>query len=157
MPTRLSNATKQARRERDAAESMRNDAVDNARNAMNVVATARAERDSAREERDATQKRFESITSLAVSQRGHIRRLFNSIFHLNLELARKAGYIDRVREEDAGGPVVEPVEGVDVDTARDALAGARSEKMVASVIDGMDDDVLDQVLGRDLDADYVRG
>lgn len=125
MPTRMSGATRQARRERDAAESLRDDAVDNARNAMNVVATARAERDSAREERDATQKRLESMTSLAVSQRGHIRRLFNSIFHLNLELARKAGYIDRVR--------------------------------VASVIDGMDSEVLDQVLGRDPDADYVRG
>lgn len=154
MPTKSSRALKEARRDLAFAEDMN-------RNAASTLAQTRAERDKAREERDIAVKVGVDMSAEISRQRQHVRRLFNSIFHLNLDLARKVGYIDRVKETDSDiRTSVEPIMATDfpdIDRERDALAGARSEKMVASVIDGMDSDVLDQVLGRDPDADYDRG
>lgn len=143
-------------------------ALDATRNAGSAAQTARIERDQARMKvEEAAQQLIENdrhfVRLQAESRRDsqHIRRLFNSIFHLNLELARKAGYIDRVKEMDSvhvGMPVVsEPDMGTIIDRERDNLANARSDRRVASVIDGMDSEVLDQVLGRDDEADYDRG
>lgn len=130
---------------------------------------ARAERDETKQEiaslKESSQKYAEAVLADSLRQRQHIRRLFNSIFILNLELARKGGYIDRVKETDSTNKadLTEPELGrmwpeQEIDAARGDLAGARSERMVARVIDGMDNEVLDQVLGREPDAmDYDRG
>lgn len=148
-----------------------NEALDTARNATSALQTARLERGEARDAAAAARAEIASLKSdsalysqsvLAEHQRqhAHIRRLFTSVFRLNLELARKGGYIDRVKETDAKGePIIDPELGwpEEVNAEREKLAGARSETMVARVIDGMDTDVLDAVLGRDPDADYMRG
>lgn len=138
--------------------------TDAARNAENVARAMRAERDQARIETESIHDQLREndrncLNMMSEIGRGHqhVRRLFASIFHLNLELARKAGYIDRVKEMDAQSPesIIGPAEFIDRE--RDNLAGARSDKMVASVIDGMDPDILDQVLGRNDEVDFERG
>jgi len=132
------------------------------RNLMTSLATERNSTDILRREAGEAQAKIDSLEGShsrfaeavhadAQRQRQHIRRLFNSIFHANLEIARKAGYIDRVREQDAitAGDVVEPTEGgINVDRARAHLADAANDRTVNSILDGMDPDVLDQVLGR---------
>lgn len=152
MSTRPSRAFKEAKRHLASAEDM-------IRNSNSALAQTRTERDKAREERDIAVKVGVDMSAEISRQRQHVRRLFNSIFHLNFDLARKVGYIDRVKECDAQispTAVTEPA-SFDIDRARDELSGARSDRMVSGVIDGMDPDILDQVLGRDPDADYVRG
>lgn len=135
--------------------------LDTARNAASTLQAVRYERDQARKEAEDAGNSEKNIRAQVALQRTHVRRLFASIFHLNLELARKNGYIDRVRETDEdrsiAGPASDEISPEQVDAAREYLAGARSDKMVARVIDGMDTDVLDQVLGRTNDADYERG
>lgn len=134
--------------------------TDVARNSENVIRVIRSERDTARHERDEVSGKFLRLEAMLLQQRQHVRRLFNSIFHVNLDLARKAGYIDRVKEMDSANGlsarVTEPMSDI-VDQERDNLYGARSERMVNSIIDGMDPDILDQVLGRNDDMDYERG
>lgn len=152
---------------RKTAMDKKNDEIESLTICLNdadvSMAAVAKQRDEARAERDETQKKLDGMTSYATSQRLHIRRLFASVFTLNLELARKGGYIDRVKETDANRvDITEPEPGriwpEQVDAAREDLAGARSERMVARVIDGMDTEVLDQVLGREPDAmDYDRG
>ena len=162
MPTTLSQL-ETARQHIQTLEDMN-------RNAQSALMGARSERDEARTQRDEARKQMienadnaakfaEASNAEAQRQRQHIRRLFNSIFHLNIDLARKAGYIDRVKECDAKTEpttVIEP-DMFNIDSARDDLARARSSNMVDKVIDGMDPEILDQVLGREPDSDLYRG
>lgn len=162
---------------RKTAMDKKNEDIENLKIVLNdadaSMAALAKQRDEARAERDQARQEIESLNQSgqiygqavladSIRQRQHIRRLFNSIFILNLELARKAGYIDRVKETDENKvDLFEPEPGhiwpEQVDAAREELAGARSERMVNRVIDGMDSDVLDQVLGRTDDADFERG
>lgn len=152
--------TKEAKLQRQIDEA---DA--NLRNANSSLAYVRTRRDEAVEQRDKATALTAHLDAVNTRHRQHIRRLFASIFTLNLELARKGGYIDRVKETESTNKVDITESELDrmwpeqeIAAARDDLAGARSERMVARVIDGMDSEVLDQVLGREPDAmDYDRG
>lgn len=95
------------------------------------------------------------LSTLATSHRNHIRKLFEIIFRLNLENARKSGYIERVREKDspvqqADGPF-DTLAQIDAELERERLLGATTERGVGRIIDGMDQETLDAVLGRGAD------
>lgn len=125
------------------------------RNSTSSLAYVRGEREKAREERDQALQELIAVRAHLDNQRRHIRHLFESVYALNIQLSRRDGFIDRVRELDKA--VVEPVIEADiggiVDRERSNLYNASNERSVNRVLDGMDPEILDQVLGRRADED----
>lgn len=86
-----------------------------------------------------------------------IRSLFETILTLNIELGRKEGYISRVRERDNPyGPEPTQEPNADPGLVRENLASAMGERAVASILDNIDLDMLDNVLGRPADMNFER-
>jgi len=161
-------------RERELRRQL-NEATDIARNAASATQLARTERDEAKAElaeiRETMKARIANLENqLGAEQRQRaaisqalqdrikrIRDLFATIFNLHVEIGRKEGYIARVRERDnPSGP--ESTQGPDADPGalRESLAQAVGESAVASILDSVDSDILDQVLGRSPDQGFER-
>lgn len=89
-------------------------AEDDNRNMAQVLVTARSERDAARNEAD----EYKILLKIRDEE---IENACEKCFHLELRLARREGYIDRVREMDGG--MIEPAterEGL-ISKIRDAM------------------------------------
>lgn len=79
-----------------------------------------------------------------------VRSLFGTVVKLQMESAQLKGYIDRVRELDriSATDVTEPVAGEDYLTARDALMNASRQSQIDRIIDSVDEQTLEAILGR---------
>lgn len=89
--------------------------------------------------------------------KGHIRKLFSIIYRQSLDSEHKAGWMARVREkENATQSASAPYEDdniarLDLSLERERLAGATGDRAVGRIIDSMDTETLDAVLGRGAD------
>lgn len=151
------------------------EALDTARNAASAAQAARKQRDEAQAElaeiRETMKARIANLENqLGAEQRQRaaisqalqdrikrIRDLFATIFNLHVEIGRKDGYITRVRERDnPSGPESTQEPNADPGALRESLARAVGESAVASILDSVDSDTLDQVLGRNPDQGFER-
>lgn len=116
------------------------------RNAEQALSEARNERDKARE---ALGKFTEAANAHNRQNMAKIRALFGTIFAISIERARSGGYIDRVREIDnKNGISVGSVEAeIDFDRLRDDIATS-PERQRDRILDGLDQETFDTVLGR---------
>lgn len=109
----------------------------------------RGERDRAREEHG---RSSDNAVGLVATIARHVqaqKKLLRMIYAGDLKAARLAGYIDHVREAAAiTGPAANAEDHFDVDYERDRLINA-SERQFGQIIDGMNSEALDIVLGRE--------
>jgi hypothetical protein len=87
------------------------------------------------------------------SHRKQCRKLFSIIFDLQIELAHAQGYIIRVTDLDppearSGVSAERTTDIDDMLSLRDQLAGAETETMRDRILDSVDTETLDRVLGR---------
>lgn len=110
---------------------------------------------------DEALRRAEAAEAVARMNAGKVRSMFAMIFKLELRVAHLGGYIARVEYDGhATTPIKEfgPDDLGSVGYARDALMEARGEGQRDRIIESMDTDTLDAVLGRtgDEQSDILR-
>lgn len=122
------------------------------RNLMEAVKVARAQRDLARNEmEEQSSRRNAAETQLHRAGEGNRiakQKLFSEVLRLHIKSARLEGYIDRVREEPS--KVVDPKPTVRDESIRDMLLRNDNEKERGELLDMVDHETLDRVLGRDV-------
>lgn len=131
--------------------------MDMNRNAIDALKVVRAERDILRTEAEKLKKDtatiFAALNTAELQSQKKTQRLFQVIFDLHLKAARHEGYIQRVVDLDSSGTR----SGIEADMAREMddilglrrdVAGAPSETERDSILDSVDTETLDQVLGK---------
>lgn len=122
-------------------------------NAESILRSVRSERDKAQELAAHLDHRNIDLLTAAKRTINIQKKLLRMVYASDLKTARLEGYIDHVREASiTASGVQEPTPGVDYDYERDRLLNA-GERQFGKIIDGMDSEVLDVLLGRDDDDD----
>lgn len=131
--------------------------MDMNRNVIDALKVVRAERDLIRAEAEQlNSERTSMLATLdAVERRSQkkTQRLFQVIFDLHLKAAQHEGYIKRVTDLDGSRSqttkvIDEEAGDGDILRFREEIYGAESETQRDSILDSIDTETLDQVLGK---------
>lgn len=140
-----------ARRRNTALDKARSEIItlhDMIRNGTTALTESRRERDDAFRARDDADDHLKATMAHLHLARQRMRRLLEQVLSANLRIARREGYIDRVREAEAAG--AEPAVDADasIDLMRSDLLNATTDRQVGRVLDGLDDETIAEILGR---------
>lgn len=131
--------------------------MDMNRNAIDALKVVRAERDILRTEAEKLKKDtatiFAALNTAELQSQKKTQRLFQVIFDLHLKAAQHEGYIKRVTDLDGSrSQTTKVIDGEvgdgDVLRFREEIYGAESETQRDSILDSLDTETLDQVLGK---------
>lgn len=104
-------------------------------------------------QRDAAEKRALDAETALRSSSARAAGASKLALQMRLELARKEGYIDRIRETDAGAittPVRNPMSGDYLEDVREAMTQV-DEGTFGRMVESMSEETLNKVLGKNND------
>ena len=118
-------------------------------------AALQADRERLREDLERAERRAAASEATIMSRHAEIGRLTEMLVRTKMEVARKEGYIDRVREIDVGGIVSTPVRnpaagGLDpfmMEDVRNAMAQADDDGF-DRIVSSMSEATLNKVMGK---------